>query len=178
MSLNNSNRNFLVLDTSAFIAGFDPFSIHSIMFSVPAVKNELTPNTLPWIRFYTAVENKKLKVRKPTENSLKKVKIASKKTGDLKFLSDADQQVLALAVELQDSTRQPYIITDDYSIQNVANQMKIKFSPLTTMGINYKFNWILYCPACHHKYPADYTDKNCEFCESMLKRKPFKKKVL
>lgn len=148
------------------------------MFSVPAVKNELTPDTLPWIRFHTAVENKKLKIKTPSKNSLKKARIASKKTGDLKFLSDADQQVLALAVELQDSTCQLHIVTDDYSIQNVANQMGIRFSPLATLGISYNFNWVLYCPACHHKYPADYPAKHCEFCESKLKRKPFKKKAL
>jgi rRNA maturation endonuclease Nob1 len=176
--LNNDRRDLLVLDTSAFIAGFNPQTIDSILYSVPAVKAELIPNSLPWIRFDTATENKKLRVRLPLKRSLERVIIISKHTGDYKFLSDADQQILALSAELFDSTNQLYIVTDDYSIQNVANQMKIKFSPLVTFGISYNFNWILYCPACHRKYPADHSAKYCDVCETELKRKPFRKKAL
>lgn len=176
--LNNDRRTLLVLDTSAFIAGFNPQSINSIPYSVPAVKTELISNSLPWIRFNAAVENKKLRVRTPLKKSLERVRILSKHTGDFKFLSDVDQQVLALAAELHDSTNQLCIVTDDYSIQNVASQMKIRFSPLVTFGISYHFNWILYCPACHRKYPADHLAKNCDVCETKLKRKPFRKKLL
>jgi UPF0271 protein len=87
----------------------------------------------------------------------------------------ADKQVLALALELKDIGYQPQIVTDDYSIQNVANQLSIQFAPLMTFGIRYRFLWALYCPACHRKYPADYRSKRCEICGTELKRKPLEK---
>jgi len=168
-------RKIIVLDASAFIAGFEPLSIQDIQYSVPEVKHELISNSLPWTRFDAAVENGRLKVKTPRADYVKKVKTSSKTAGDLLFLSEADQQILALALELKDVGCNPQIVTDDYSIQNVANQMGIEFAPLMTFGIRYRFRWTLYCPACHHKYPADYRSKHCEICGTELKRKPIRK---
>ena len=92
--------------------------------------------------------------------------------GDLRFLSEADIQVLALALELKDKDCNPHIVTDDYSIQNVANKLGIQFAPLITFGIRYRFSWTLYCPACFRKYAADHRSKRCEVCGTELKRKP------
>ena len=176
LSLNKDLR-ILVLDTSAFIAGFDPQSIDSLQYSVPAVKNELIPDSLPWIRFNTAVENRKLRVKFPLKKSIAQARTASKHTGDFKFLSAADLQVLALATESRDLTDQLYIVTDDYSIQNVADQLKIKFSSLATFGITHHITWTLYCPACHRTYITDHSPK-CDICETKLRRKPSKRAEL
>jgi UPF0271 protein len=176
--LREGNQEIIVLDTSAFIAGFEPLSIKNLQYSVPAVRNELIPNTLPRIRFEAAVEEGKLRIKAPTEEIIRKIRIYSKKSGDLRFLSEADKQVLALALELRNQGHRLRIVTDDYSIQNVANQIRIKFASLTTLGIRYAFHWMLYCPACHYKYPADHRAKRCRICESELKRKPIRKKSL
>jgi len=80
-----------------------------------------------------------------------------------------------LALELKDSGLTPLIVTDDYSIQNVANKIGVEFSSLMTFGIKFRFKWILYCPACYRKYPSDYKSKVCEVCGTELKRKPKKK---
>ena len=100
----------------------------------------------------------------------------SKRTGDFKYLSQADIEVLALALQLKSLGENPTVVTDDYSMQNVANKLGIEFSPLTTFGIKYRFKWILYCPACRKKYPPDYKPKKCEICGTELKRKPLGKK--
>jgi len=178
MLTKNEKQKIIVLDTSAFIAGFDPQSIQDPQYSVPEVKNELATNSLPWTRFTTAVEGGKLKVKTAKVKYVEQIKAASKVVGDLLFLSEADRQVLALALELKDAGYLPQIVTDDYSIQNVANQLDIKFAPLMTFGIRYRFSWTLYCPACHHKYSADYRSKHCEICGTRLKRKPLRKKLV
>ncbi|HEX69286.1 MAG TPA: hypothetical protein ENG10_03210, partial [Candidatus Bathyarchaeota archaeon] len=54
----------------------------------------------------------------------------SKRTGDFKYLSQADIEVLALALQLKNSGENPTVVTDDYSMQNVANKLGIEFSPL------------------------------------------------
>ncbi|UCH31446.1 MAG: ribonuclease VapC [Candidatus Bathyarchaeota archaeon] len=173
-----AKQKIIVLDTSAFIAGFEPLSIQIPQFSVPEVKEELAVDSLPRTRFDAAVENGKLKIKTPQSEFVEKARRSAKIVGDLSFLSDADMQVLALALEIKDSGYRSQIVTDDYSIQNVANQLGIEFTPLITFGIKYRFRWILYCPACHNKYSADYQSKYCRICGEVLKRKPRRKTQL
>jgi len=166
------------LDTSAFIAGFDPLAITDVVYTVPAVGQELVSNSIVYTRFKTAVESGKLQMRTPSAVFLDRVKESSKVVGDVLFLSEVDSQVLALALELKSSGDSPLIVTDDYSIQNVANQLDLEFAPLMTFGIRYRLNWIIYCPACHREYPADYKGKTCQTCGTELKRKPLKRTLL
>jgi len=168
----------VILDTSAFIAGFDPFSIKNEQYSVPMVEKELFSDSLSWTRFNAAVENKRLHIKEPSAEFVKRVKDASRTVGDISFLSEADLQVLALALEVRNSGEKPLIVTDDYSIQNVANQLGVEFAPLMTFGIKFRLQWIRYCPACYRKYPSDYKLKNCKICGTELKRKPLKKHLL
>ncbi len=165
------------MDTSAFFTGFDPFSIDEKQYTVPAVREEIRENSMAWVRFKTAVENGKLKVRTPEKIFTDKVKSSATFVGDAFFLSEADLQVLALALELKTRGYFPMVATDDYSMQNVANQMGIEFTSLATFGIRFRLKWIRYCPACHKKYPADYKSRRCEVCGTELKRKPIKKKA-
>jgi len=142
---------------------------------VPEVKKELIAGSMPWMRFNAAVENRKLTVRSPKSSVFQDIQEASRKVGDMRYLSEADFQVLALALELKGRGLSPVIVTDDYSIQNVANKIDVEFTSLMTFGIKFRFKWILYCPACYRKYPSDYKFKVCEVCGTELKRKPKKK---
>jgi UPF0271 protein len=173
-----AKERVVILDTSAFIAGFDPLTIQDEQYSVPLVKDELVSNSLPWTRLSTAVGSAKLKIKQPSVEFVEMVREASKKVGDVLSLSEADQQVLALALQLRNAGYTPLIVTDDYAIQNVANQIGVKFAPLMTFGIRFRLHWILYCPACHKKYPSDYRLKVCEVCGTMLKRKPLRKTLV
>jgi UPF0271 protein len=139
---------------------------------------ELSSGSLPWVRFKTAVENGKLKLRTPKAEFLDRVRESSRDVGNMVFLSDVDLQVLALALELTSTEGEPLIVTDDYSIQNVANQLGVKFAPLMTYGIRFRLHWLRYCPACRRKYPPDYKQRKCEICGTELKRKPLKKTLV
>ena len=172
------NKRAIVLDTSAFIAGFDPLAVPERQYTVPEVGRELIAGSMPSMRFNAAVENRKLMVRKPEDSFLQEIREASSKVGDMRYLSEADIQVLALALELKDNGSSPLIVTDDYSIQNVANKIDVEFTSLLTFGIKFRFKWILYCPACYRKYPIDFEFKSCEVCGTELKRKPKKKTPL
>ncbi len=130
---------------------------------------------MSWMRFNAATENRKLMVRSPKNSVFQEILEASRKVGDMRYLSEADLQVLALALELKGRGLNPVIVTDDYSIQNVANKIGVEFTSLMTFGIKFRFKWILYCPACYRKYPPDYKFKVCEVCGTELKRKPTKK---
>jgi UPF0271 protein len=163
------------LDTSAFVAGFDPFSASEEQYTVPMVKDEVAGNSMAWVRFKIATESGKLKVKTPEDMYLEKAKASAITVGDSFFLSEADIQVLALALQLKKQGYSPIVATDDYSIQNVAKHMGIEFTSLATFGIRLPLKWIRYCPACHRKYPADYKSRRCEVCGTELKRKPLRK---
>jgi UPF0271 protein len=160
------------------VAGFDPLSVNEEQITTPMVKEEIKESSIAWVRFKTAVQSGKLNVRAPKKIFMNKVKASAKLVGDAFFLSEADLQVLALALELETMGHTPSIATDDYSIQNVANQMGIEFASLATFGIRFHLQWIRYCPACHKRYPADYKSNRCEVCDTKLKRKPLRKKLL
>ena len=164
-----------VLDTSAFIGGFDPLTAQEEQYTVPEVRNELVADSMNVVRFNAAVESGKLTIRSPESSVLDEVKEASRKVGDIRYLSEADLQVLALALELKGNRLAPLIVTDDYSIQNVANKIGIDFTSLITFGIKVRIKWTLYCPGCYRKYLPDYKYETCEVCGTEIKRKPKKK---
>jgi UPF0271 protein len=141
---------------------------------VPKVAEEIHTNSMTWVRFNTAVESGKIKIKMPTEEFSTKVKIQASKVGDSYLLSETDMQLLALALELKANGDHPEIITDDYSIQNVAKKIGIDFYALATFGIRRLLEWIRYCPACHKEYPVNSKFNTCQVCGTMLKRKPRK----
>jgi len=171
---NTPGKRILVLDTSAFLSGFDPLSVSEEQTTVPLVEEEISANSIARVRLRMAIENGKLRVKQPSENYYEEVKASAKKVGDAFFLSETDVQLLALALELRKTGCNPLIITDDYSIQNVATQIDIQFASLATYGIRRLLKWVRYCPACHKEYPADYNFKRCTICNTDLKRKPRK----
>jgi UPF0271 protein len=173
-----ADKKTIILDTSALLAGFDPFSMSEEQYSVPMVRAEIAENSISGVRFKTAEESGKIRVETPDKSLLEKVKAAASTVGDSFFLSDTDIQVLALALQLKMQGYLPLIATDDYSIQNVANQMGIEFASLATFGIRRRLQWMRYCPACHKKYPADYKFARCEVCGTELKRKPYRKEFI
>ena len=165
-------KRVVVLDTSAFVAGFDSFSSGDEQFTVPKVEEEIRRNSMVKMRLEIAIESGKLKVKTPTPEFVTKAEVSATKVGDSFKLSDTDKQLLALALELKDSGYAPQIVTDDYSIQNVATQMAIEFLSLSTSGIKRLLEWVRYCPACFKEYAVNSKFKECIICGTELKRKP------
>lgn len=164
----------MVLDTSAFVGGFDPFSIGEEQIAPPLVEEEIKRNSMVTLRFNTAVESGRIRIIEPTLEFITKVKASATSVGDSFYLSETDIQVLALALELKARGEDPQIVTDDYSIQNVAKKLDLKFVSMITFGIRRFLKWVRYCPACHRTYPANYKGTVCEICGTELKRKPQK----
>ncbi|MBS7659435.1 MAG: ribonuclease VapC [Candidatus Bathyarchaeia archaeon] len=169
-----SRKLVLVLDASAFIYGFNPLSVEEASYTVPAVEAEIIGNEVAYTRFSIALNSGRLKILSPNDNAIKEVKESAKRTGDAHILSETDLQLLALALQLREENT-PIIVTDDYSIQNVARYLGIKAVPLATFGIKSIIKWVRYCPACRRKYQESYMGDTCEVCGAKLKRKCLKK---
>jgi UPF0271 protein len=157
------------------VAGLDPFSIFEEQYTVPKVKDEIGRNSMAWVRFKTAIDRGKLKIKAPENIFVEKVRDVAISVGNHLSLSETDIQILALALQLKTQGCETLVATDDYSIQNVTKHLGISFASLATFGIRLPLKWVRYCPACHKRYPPDYESRKCEICGTDLKRKPLRK---
>jgi UPF0271 protein len=150
-----------VLDASALLAGKD--ILLDEMYCTPHVLEEVKgkdPTTQVLLMIETRVE-----VRAPSDESAARVTESAERTGDAKRLSPADVGVLALALDLGAT-----IITDDYSIQNVANEMALDYRGLSFPDIKKKIEWGYRCVGCGKRFdePMD----ECPICGSKIKTTP------
>ncbi len=100
-------------------------------------------------------------ISEPSKESLEKVRKAAAGTGDIDRLSPVDQEVLALAIDLDAE-----LLTDDYSIQNVAKVMGVRFRTVGTRGIKKVYQWKLRCTGCGREVKEKVTE--CPVCGSPL----------
>lgn len=122
-----------------------------------------------------SISSGKIRIEDPDRASIEEVRKAARETGDISSLSETDIHVLALAHNLK-SRATPIIVTDDYSIQNVARELGIRYQKVIQWGIKTKLIWQLYCPSCYERYDPDYDSRVCEVCGALLKRKPVSKR--
>ncbi|HMK54344.1 MAG TPA: ribonuclease VapC [Methanobacteriaceae archaeon] len=163
-------RKIYVLDTSGIIGRF--LSQKSPNITTNGVMKEVKDFES---RIFTenALKNGDLEVCEPNEGALSNVQEVMETSGDVLRLSKVDLELVALAVTLQESYL-PMVITDDYSMQNVLEIMKIPYRSVLTKGIEEIYRWVLICRGCKKIYPNDYKDPDCEICGSKLGKKRIK----
>lgn len=172
--MTSSRPLILVVDTSALMA--------QVQYAAPDVELATTPLLLDEMREHgleetvqTLVDTRKMRVLAPTQASLKAVAEAAKGLGDLKYLSEPDQQLLALAVDLSQQGYYAVVLTDDYSIQNVAQQLSLGIRGVGQAGIRNVIEWETYCSACHRRFPPGAKGDICPVCGTPLKRRARRK---
>jgi UPF0271 protein len=167
-----------ILDATALISGLDPNVINRNLWTVTEVIDEIK-DSRNRLRIEMAIENKTIKIGRPSLTAIDKIHQTAEKSGDIVALSDTDIKILALALELKDQGHEIVILTDDYSVQNVASRLKIESKAYTTAGIRYEIRWELYCPSCFHELPWINTKRKqifCEICGTKMKRRPYNKR--
>ena len=156
---------FRVLDSSAFYAGI-PFSSSEPSVTTSHVYNEIKHIKKDHDAIQILIETKRLMIRDPEHRFIITVNDAAKKSGDFPNLSDEDISAIALSLQLQTE-----LVTDDFTISNVAKNLNIKVIPVMTSGIKNVVIWKYYCPGCKTNF-SKVTE--CPRCGNRLKRKPMK----
>lgn len=148
----------LVLDTSAILSGL---SFEGAIYVTSSVLREAR-NLGMDPRMESLVESK-ARILEPRERDLKRVVDAARKTGDEANLSRTDLEVLALALQLGAA-----VVSDDYSIQNVATKLGLRYRPATLPGIRERRDWTFRCRGCGRFFDGK-TDV-CPVCGSRVRR--------
>jgi UPF0271 protein len=127
-----------VLDTSALLSGR---AFEGELYITPEVMRELRKfGITPQLEAFL---DNKVRVLTPGKESIHRVRRKAEETGDTKRLSPADIGVLALAVELGAT-----LLTDDYSIENIAKAMGIPYETVMMPAIKEEVHWRYRCTGC------------------------------
>ncbi|MFW6119865.1 MAG: NOB1 family endonuclease [Petrotogales bacterium] len=158
-------KRFFIIDTSAILSG-KPINLENAnMLTTPSVSDEIQPGGMDY-RIFKFLQEKGLVIQSPSKESVNKVKKIAEKTGDKERLSPADIDILALALDVN-KNHNGIILTDDYSIQNVAAALHIKFQSFSQRGITKRFKWHYRCPGCGKQFKE--WIKICPICGTETK---------
>ncbi|MEM0448812.1 MAG: nucleic acid-binding protein [Methanomassiliicoccales archaeon] len=151
------NKERLVLDTSAL------FSMQDLPYET---KVHTTPGVIRELERYgdrrAELWGDLLEVSEPSVSSKQKVKDAASRTGDISRLSPTDVEVLALAIDLE-----AILLTDDYSLQNLAAYLGIPYRPVGLKGIKNIRRWRWRCLGCGKIFENPCSE--CPICGSRIR---------
>lgn len=156
-----------VLDATSFYAGI-PFSSQEQCFTTSLVFEEIKHIKKSHDAIQALIDLGRLKIIEPEQKNTNFILEKANNTGDLSELSKQDVSVLALCMQLNGE-----LVTDDYTVSNVAKHLNLKVIPIMTRGISKVLDSVYLCPACNKVFEK-ITD--CPICGSKLKKKSSERK--
>ena len=150
-----------VLDTGFFLSGMDPASMDGECYITPEIREEVKKG-FPARKMEYFIESGVVRISSPSEGAVERIERKAEETGDMARLSHADISILALALELSAT-----ILSDDYSIQNIAKEFSISYKGINESGIKEIWRWKYRCTGCGRIY--DEWHDACPVCGSPLK---------
>ena len=147
----------LVLDTSALFS-MEQLPAESEAFVTPGVLRELER----YNDRRASLWGELLHVSEASKTSLARVREAASETGDSTRISPTDAEVIALALDLEAE-----LLTDDYSVQNVASHLRMPFRAVGIKAIREVRKWRWRCKGCGKVFDKELPE--CNICGSGLK---------
>lgn len=145
-----------VVDANVFMRGKANLEFDSF-YTVPAVMEELE-STSSRLSFDTS----EVEVQKPPKEALERVREKSDEVNS--ETSDADEQLLALALDLGAT-----LVTDDLGLQNLALHLGADFQAYMGEEVEQERTWKRVCENCGAEVSGD----KCSRCGStQVRRKP------
>jgi endoribonuclease Nob1 len=169
-------KKVFIIDTSAILSG-KPINIDTAsLVTTPGVSDELRPGGRDF-RTFELLKELGLTIHLPSKESIDTVKKTAQESGDDRRLSVADIEVVALALDVnREPEKEATILSDDYSIQNIASELHIKFEGFMHKGITKKFKWVSRCPGCGKQFNE--MKKICPICGTSTRSSLLHKKDL
>lgn len=158
---------FKILDATSFYAGV-PFSSQEKGFTTPLVFDEIKHIKKSHDAVQALIDLGRLDIIEPEKKFTKIVLDKAESTGDLPSLSKEDISVLALCMQMGGD-----LVTDDYTVSNVAKHLGLNVIPIMTKGISRVLQSAYFCPACKKKLK---NTSPCPVCGSKPVKKSSKRK--
>lgn len=152
----------VVLDACSVIRGSHDFSSRPYLLPQKAFLE--VGDCLALDALEAGIESGSVTVKSAGEKSMARVRVAAEKTGDAGSLSEADVEVIAVALE-----EGAVIETDDYAVQNVASVMGLEYVPCVQDGISSERFYSYFCPGCGRDFTRQ--TRECPVCASTVKRR-------
>ena len=169
MTENNSEEITYLLDTSAFIIGVARQLRGQLATTSSVLQEVKSLNAKEAVMQLTAIG--RLIVKQPSSASLESIDRQMKATGDSFSLSSTDRELLALALDYLHDQIPFFLVSDDYSIQNIAQILHIPYRSYAQKGIKEVWTWEIYCPACFFRIKGTQQSRICPRCGTKLKRR-------
>ena len=144
----------IVLDSSALYYGKDLPAELELVIS-PGVASELERHGMG--EMLKLLLDARVRVLSPSKKSLARILSVSEGSGDSRKLSATDKEILALALDLGYE-----LVTDDYSIQNIASILGIPCRGFDQKGIDRVIEWESKCTGCGRRFTA--STEECSIC--------------
>jgi UPF0271 protein len=151
-----------VVDASVFMYGL---RVRGTVYTVPQVLSEVRSSGAE-VMLQTFMREG-LRIEEPLRKDVDAVTEKAKSTGDYVKLSQADISLLAKALEVSGT-----LVSDDYSIQNVAARLGIQTQQIRQAGIKRALSWRRRCVGCGRLYD---NEAICPVCGSEVKLKPVRR---
>ena len=160
-------KQVFIIDSSAIFSGKPLSFIKDMFVTTSKIYDEFKPCGRDYRNFQLLID-KGLRIIDPSKSSINSLLNKIRLFGEEKRLSDADISILALAYEYQKlGDLKPIIVTDDYSIQNVANHLEMTIQTMNQKPITKRFKWERRCRGCRKKIIDDVDV--CPICGSSIK---------
>lgn len=146
-------------------------------YTTPNVLNEIK-NEMSKALVESALNSGDLEIYSENlDKEIEEVETKAEETGDIHKLSKEDIEIVACGLKLKRKGTIVKIVTEDFSIQNIASFFNIEIVDFSGEKITARIEWIKYCPSCKKTYSKK-DIKECLDCLEDLKLKPRKIKKI
>lgn len=151
---------FLIDNAVQYLRNYRCFTIPEVIDEVKTMRHRACIEIL--------LDLKVLNIINPERSYVEGVFEVAKKSGDVSSLSKTDLKILALALQLREQGFKPLLVTDDYTVQNLASRLNLRWRNVKVNAIKRRIRWRYRCIACNEEY-SEYLEE-CRICGHKLKR--------
>ncbi len=126
-------KKVLVLDTGAILAGI-PLVAPLKCYTTSSVVGEVRDSESRMV-LEKSLESRRLEVLEPSSHYVEKAVELARRAGTLRYLSNADIEVIALALEIKAKGMEVIVASDDYRVQETLAKAGIEFLRVRYRGI-------------------------------------------
>ncbi len=156
----------LVIDTAGFLSGYIATIYGTKIYTVKEVLEEVK-DSCSKERLELVLSSGKIDVREPSRYSIERVRAIASEENFLEALSETDQKLLALAIELKEKGHRVVLLTDDSYLHMLAKKLGIT-SRGVKRGVPMKFKTRVYiCEVCG--FSTIKKIDRCPLCGSSVK---------